>query len=501
MAAYTSPFIGYPGSPKDYSSLEAMRKRQKDVDDKAAKARTDKELDEIMKAIDIDPGKYLPFRIPQVKGIMGEGVDKILKAAAAGDYSALQEAKNEIKLRSGNFVAEKDDFDKVIKSSESGQTFTPADYRIMYSGKGPSDFQPYVDNGSLLFHKDTGRFVPTAFDNVDLPKYMIDVVGKYKNAPTDRIDALGRQIYETDVAGATNALAYTYDNEPAIKAKYRRFAGNSVVKEGRTKEQYEADLRNKFIEDGLGMIQPSRVVKPSKGINVEVNVGSGDATKDARVGRKSSQEFQMTYLDPTTGRPKLGTFVVDNWNATGDKKATFPVSATAYDIGTGAPIQTSENEQYVFNGFGEVYQLTREFTLTTTNGKKTTYKKGTIIPRELVEAAKKNGATEKILGAITSGGGRTIVQPAELFMQSVSFDESQNDQPAITAVFNQSLADLEANKAAEAKSSGGGSSSKPKTNTKPAAAAKTKESTATTEAKKKNAEKIAKDAGITPIRR
>lgn len=462
MAATTSPFIGYPGSPKDYSSLEAMRKRQKEVDDKAAKARTQKELDEIMKATDVDPGKYLPFRIPEVKGIMAEGVDKILKAAAAGDYSALQEAKNDIKLRSGNFVAERDDFDKVIKASEGGQVFTPADYRRLYSGKGKEDFQDLIESGALQVHQETGRFVPTAFDNVDLPKYMIEVVGKYKNAPTNKMDALGRQIYETDVEGATNALAYTYDNEPAIKAKYKLMAGNSVVKEGRSKEQYEAELRNKFIQDGLGMIQPSKVVRPSKGNNF--NFSFGDGTQDARMSQGTDQQFQSTYIDPVDGTAKLGNFTIANFNGVGNKKANMPMSSTAWNVETGQPAKTSANEDFVFNGFGDIYVLTQDFKTTARNGKVVEFRKGAVIPDELVPFAKEKGATKQILGATVKGESGSFVVPADIFMQSATFDETTGDKEAITEVFKRAAEKYKkgVSVTTSSKPNKGGGSSQPK---------------------------------------
>jgi hypothetical protein len=439
---------------------------------------------------------------------MGEGVKKIMESAAAGDYASMQQAKNDIKLKSGNFIAEKDDFDKVIKSSESGQTFTPADYRIMYSGKGPTDFQTLVDNNYLTVHEQTGRYVPTAFDNVDLPKYMIDVVGKYKNAPTDRIDALGRQIYETDVAGATNALAYTYDNEPAIKAKYRLLAGNSVVKEGKTKEQYETDLRNKFIEDGLGMIQPSRVVKPSQGNNFNFSFGNGE--QDARIATEgNNQAINTTYVDPVSGEMKVGTFTVARFQGVGDKKATMPISAYAYNVETGRPVTTSANEQFVFNGFGDINVLTQDFKVTARNGEVISYEKGAPIPDEYVPYAQKAGAVKKILGAQVKGESGTMVMPADIFMQSAAFDEATSDKEAITAAFNKAKAPYKdgsfsvisgsSNKKPSSKTTQQKSAIKTSTPQKTTSGSKTPTG-ASTEAKKKKAEEIAKKSGIAPMR-
>lgn len=439
MAAYTSPFIGYPGSPKDYSSLEAMRKRQKDVDDKAAKARTQKELDEIMKAIDIDPGKYLPFRIPEVKGIMGEGVDKILKAAAAGDYSALQEAKNDIKLRSGNFVAEKEDFDKVIKSTENGQTYTPVDYRTVYSGKGIEEFQPMIDRGDLQVHPDTKRLVPTAFENINIPTYTLNIVKDYKNLPTGKIDALGRNVYDTDVAGLTYALGVVFDNQPALAKKFTLLNQDRISKQDKSLDQINAEMRDLYIQDGVNMAVPNKVTnRPQKN---EFKFQFGDGTQDARIATEgNNQAINTTYVDPVSGEMKVGTFTVARFQGVGDKKATMPISAYAYNVETGRPVTTSANEQFVFNGFGDINVLTQDFKVTARNGEVVSYEKGAPIPDEYVPYAQKAGAVKKILGAQVKGESGTMVMPADIFMQSAAFDEATSDKEAITAAFNKAKA-------------------------------------------------------------
>lgn len=439
MAAYTSPFIGYPGSPKDYSSLEAMRKRQKDVDDKAAKARTQKELDEIMKATDIDPGKYLPFRIPQVKGIMAEGVDKILKAASAGDYSALQEAKNDIMLRSGNFVKEREDFDNVIKSNETGQTYTPVDYRSVYSGKGIEDFQSMIDSGALSVHKETGRLVPTSYENTDIPRYTLNIVKEYKNLPTGKTDSLGRNVYDTDVPGLTYALGVAFDNDPAMAKKFSSLNQNRISKEGKSPDQINAEMRDLYIQDGINMAVPNKVTNPSKGNNFNFSFGNGE--QDARIATEgNNQAINTTYVDPVSGEMKVGTFTVARFQGVGDKKATMPISAYAYNVETGRPVTTSANEQFVFNGFGDINVLTQDFKVTARNGEVVTYEKGAPIPDEYVPYAQKAGAVKKILGAQVKGESGTMVMPADIFMQSAAFDEATSDKEAITAAFNKAKA-------------------------------------------------------------
>ena len=502
MAATTSQFIGYPGSPKDYSSLEAMRKRQKEVDDNAAKARTQKELDEIMKATDVDPGKYLPFRIPEVKGIMAEGVDKILKAAAAGDYSALQEAKNDIKLRSGNFVDEKRAVDEAIKSAETGATFTAADLRRLYSGKGRGDFEDMIKSGAIQVHEETGRFIPTLYDNVDIPNYTLNIVKDYKNLPTGKTDSFGRFIYETDVEGLTNALGMTWDNQPALAKKFTLLNQDRIVKEGKSPEQINNELRQMYINQGLGMPVPSkRTNRPGDRTNI-FNLGNGTETPPAMKSIGLS-EIKITQTNPFTGKKEVGAFNLSNSRTLGDAVATIPKGVGSYYADTGESVTDSDLQKATFNEFGNALVFARDVTTNTPEGR-VTYKKGTPILQGFETAAIQNGWAKPAMVVSADVDGRYILSDARRFLQTKAITASKDDTPVINANLNEAEKDFEQyekdfkKREVDLKKIKEGRSTKPQTNTKPPA--KTKESASKVEAKKQNAAKIAKESGIKPLR-
>jgi hypothetical protein len=439
MAAYTSPFIGFAGSPRDYSSLEMARKRQSAAEEKVAKGRAQKELEDIYKMTTIDPKGYLPFRLPEIKEKFAQGVSKMVEAIAAQDYNALQEAKNEIVMTSGNYAAEKKDVDEVIKGTEGGKLFSTADFRRLYSGAGMDDFKDMLESGAIQIHEQTGRIVPTTSQNIDINKEQINTIAKYKNKPTGNLNSLGQQIFELDVDAAKSALYDQYMFQPAIQAKFNAINGDRIPREGKTPEQIQAELANLYVEDGLRKAPPSTTRNMQKDNNFSFKFGTEE--QDARIADGSTnQVVNTTYIDPASGETKVGSFTIARFQGVGDKKATMPMSSLAYNVETGQPVKTSANEQFVFNGFGDINVLTQDFKVTARNGEVISYEKGAPIPDEYVAIAQKKGAVKRILGAQVKGESGTMVMPAEIFMQSAAFDESDKDKPAITAAFNKAKA-------------------------------------------------------------
>jgi hypothetical protein len=437
--AYTSPFIGFAGSPKDYSSLEMARMRQADAENKSAKSRAQKELDDIYKMTSIDPKGYLPFRLPEIKEKFATGIEKILEAASSQDYNALQEAKNEILLTSGNFAAEKKDVDEVIKGTEGGKLFSTADFRRLYSGASIDDFKDMFDNGSIEIHEQTGRIIPRTSQNIIIDKEQVNLVSKYKNKPTTRFNSLGQQEFELDVDAAKNALYDQYMFQPAIQAKYNALNSNRISTEGKSPEQIQSDLANLYVQDGIRKALPNMTRNMPQDNNFSFQFGTGE--QDARIGDGGgNQAINTTYIDPVSGETKVGTFTIARFQGVGDKKATMPISSTAYNVETGQPVTTSANEQFVFNGFGDINVLTQDFKVTARNGDVISYEKGAPIPDEYVAIAQKKGAVKRILGAQVKGESGTMVMPAEIFMQSAAFDEATADKAAITAAFNKAKA-------------------------------------------------------------
>jgi hypothetical protein len=180
----------------------------------------------------------------------------------------------------------------------------------------------------------------------------------------------------------------------------------------------------------------------------------------------------------------------------------MPISSLAYNVETGQPVKTSANEQFIFNGFGDINVLTQDFKVTARSGEVISYEKGAPIPDEYVAIAQKKGAVKRILGAQVKGESGTMVMPAEIFMQSAAFDESDKDKPAITAAFNKAKAPYKDGSFSVISETITNQPSSKTTQAKPAAKASTpqKATGASSEAKKKKAEEIAKKSGIEPMR-
>jgi hypothetical protein len=437
--AYTSPFIGFAGSPRDYSSLEMARKRQAAAENKTAKGLAKKEMDEIYKATSISPEKYLPFRIPQIKEKFAEGIAKMGAAISAQDYNALQEAKNEILMYSGNFAAEKKDVDEIIKGTEGGKLYSPVNFRRLYSGSKMEDFDDMGQIGAITIQPETERIIPTASQNLDINKAQVDLVKQYKNKSTGELDNLGREILALDIDAAKNALYDQYFLQPAIQAKYNALNSNRISKEGKSPEQIQTELAQMYVNDGIEKAVPNATKNIPQSNSFRFEFGTGE--QDARIGDGGgNQAINTTYIDPVSGETKVGTFTIARFQGVGDKKATMPISSTAYNVETGQPVTTSANEQFVFNGFGDINVLTQDFKVTARNGDVISYEKGAPIPDEYVAIAQKKGAVKRILGAQVKGESGTMVMPAEIFMQSAAFDEATADKAAITAAFNKAKA-------------------------------------------------------------
>jgi hypothetical protein len=439
--AYTSPFIGFAGSPKDYSSLEMARKRQAAAENKTAKGLAKKEMDEIYKATSIDPKGYLPFRLPQIKEKFAEGIAKMGAAISAQDYNALQEAKNEIIMYSGNFAAEKQDFDKVIKSNQSGATFSDGDYSIAYSASSINDLQPFIDSGAMGFQKETERVIPIAYDNVDIPLRQLGIVEKYNNMPTTDINSLGQQIFKFDVQGATNALANDYDTEAPVRRKFRYENIGRIPKEGKSPEQIEAELRQMYINKGLSMETPSTTRNLPKQDIYNFNLGKDGEVPPVMKAVKLS-EIKITQTNPFTGKKEVGVLSLNNSRTLGDAAATIPKGVDAYYADTGDSASDSDLQKATFNEFGNAIVFNKDVTVNTPNGR-VTYKKGSPILQGYESWAILNGYAKPAMLVSAQVDGRYIMSDARRYMQTKAISASKDDEPIISANLNEAEKDFE----------------------------------------------------------
>jgi hypothetical protein len=437
MAAYTSPFIGFAGSPRDYSSLEMARKRQSAAEEKVAKGRAQKELDDIYKMTSIDPKEYLPFRIPQIKEKFAQGVSKMVEAIAAQDYNALQEAKSEIVMFSGNFAAEKKDIDEMIKGTEGGKLYSPVNFRRFYSGSKMEDFDDMGQVGAFTVHPETGRIIPTASQNLDINRAQVDLVKQYKNKSTGELDKYGREILVLDVDAASNALYDQYFLQPAIQAKYNALNSNRISTEGKSPEQIQADLANLYVEDGLRKALPNTTRNIPKQDIYNFNLGQGGELPPALKPIELS-EIKMSQTSPITGKKEVGVFNLNNSRTLGDAVATIPKGVGAYYADTGDSASDSDLQKATFNEFGNALVFSKDVTTNTPNGT-VTYKKGTPILQGFESIAIVNGWAKPAMVVSAQVDGRYVLSDARRFLQTKAITASKEDTPVI----NQNLIEAE----------------------------------------------------------
>jgi hypothetical protein len=504
MAAYTSPFIGFAGSPRDYSSLEMARKRQADAEEKAVRGKAQKELEDIYKMTSIDPKGYLPFRIPQIKEKFAEGIAKMGAAISAQDYNALQEAKNEILMYSGNFAAEKKDIDEMIKGTEGGKLYSPVNFRRFYSGSKMEDFDDMGQVGAFTVHEETGRIIPTASENIDINKAQVDLVKQYKNKATTNFNILGQQEFELDVPAASSALYDQYMLQPAIRAKYNALNSNRIAKEGKSNEQIQAELAQLYVKDGLENAVPNKVGNIPKQDIYNFNLGQDGELPPALKPIERS-EIKITQISPWTGEKEVGVLSLNNSRTLGDAVATIPKGVGAYYADTGDSASDSDIQKATFNEFGNALVFSKDVTINTPKGR-VTYKKGSPILQKSETWAIQNGYAKPAMLVSAQVDGRYILSDARRFLQTKAITASREDTPVINQnlieaekdfekyekEFKKREADLKKIKADREKKSKGGGQPKPTQN---------KTTGASTEAKKKKAEEIAKKSGIVPIRR
>jgi len=426
MAAYTSPFIGFAGSPRDYSSLEMARKRQSAAEEKVAKGRAQKELEDIYKMTSIDPKEYLPFRIPQIKEKFAQGVSKMVEAIAAQDYNALQEAKNEIVMTSGNFAAEKKDIDEMIKGTEGGKLYSPVNFRRFYSGSKMEDFDDMGQVGAFTVHPETGRIIPTASQNLDINRAQVDLVKQYKNKSTGELDKYGREILVLDVDAASNALYDQYFLQPAIQLKYNALNSDRIVKEGKSPEQIQSELAQLYVEDGLRKEVPSATRNIPKGMTI--NIDNVPPEQEYSVTSIPENEINISVINPS-GTTVLRRYGMRNQQAPGDMNITMPTNASAVNISTGQEVNTSDIKKGTFNVIGQGLTLNRPAKLG-----ETVYPKGYLIPKDYEEFAIANGyAKPSKIALIKTEDGESLSVPAEVYFQAWSMDSSNKNQKATKA--------------------------------------------------------------------
>jgi hypothetical protein len=402
------------------------RKRQAAAEEKVAKGRAQKELDDIYKMTSIDPKGYLPFRLPEIKEKFAQGVSKMVEAIAAQDYNALQEAKNEIVMTSGNFAAEKKDVDEVIKGTEGGKLFSTADFRRLYSGAGMEDFNDMLESGAIQIHEQTGRIVPTTSQNIDINKEQINTIAKYKNKPTGNLNSLGQQIFELDVDAAKSALYDQYMLQPAIQAKFNALNGDRIPREGKSPEQIQAELANLYVTEGLRKALPNTTRNMPKGMTI--NIDNVPPEQEYSVTSIPENEINISVINPS-GTTVLRRYGMRNQQAPGDMNITMPTNASAVNISTGQEVNTSDIKKGTFNVIGQGLTLNRPAKLGDT-----VYPKGYLIPKDYEEFAIANGyAKPSKIALIKTEDGESLSVPAEVYFQAWSMDSSNKNQKATKA--------------------------------------------------------------------
>jgi len=163
-AAYTAPMLAITGSPKDYTGIAAARQRQEAADEAKVKSEGKKKDEEIRKALRIEPGTYLPFRVPEIESAFTETMNSLDKAKIDGDFNAESEAMFKFKQKVADLQKEKKEYDEAKKGISQGTLVSRGDLSKVGSASSMNDFQDVIDSGAASVEPNTGRLQFNAFE-------------------------------------------------------------------------------------------------------------------------------------------------------------------------------------------------------------------------------------------------------------------------------------------------------------------------------------------------
>jgi hypothetical protein len=429
--ALTGLGIALGGRTKDYTQVELAQRKQKQLEERAAKDRKAKELEEITKDIAIKPGAFLDFRYPQATQRVGQFLEEYQKTDGYGQKAQL---KFNLLQDLEKFKQEKMDFDKYRQGIAKGELIADDDIEVLNTGKDEADIDSQIKYGGIVKTPE-GTYRINAYQNINVPKRQQDLADQVKikwmqGNTMQGADGKPMLVGEPSKEEFKVMLGSDFDNDPNLQKNLARLYRSQLDSQGITDPQERlAKVKELYITSGLPYLSGNQVRGGGATNNYNFQIGNGQ-NENPSTTPLGNNKIMIVGQNPATGEKFLGTYTRAKTWALGDAFATIPPGVEAYYGDTGEPVSSADMEKATFNDISVGYVLNKDVTLRGPFGA-VKFKKGQPVFDEYFDIAKKNNLVEPAIIASTKVGDRTIYSDGSRFLQSKAITTSKEDTPVI----------------------------------------------------------------------
>lgn len=430
--ALTGLGIALGGRTKDYTQVELAQRKQKQLEEKAAKDKQAKELEGITKDIAIKPGEFLDFRQPAIKQEVAKFIEDYQNTQGYGEKAQL---KFNLLSRLEQFKQEKRDADKYRQGIAQGTYAADDDIETLYTAVNEDEVIGKTKYGGIVKSPE-GTFRVDAYQKVDIPKRQADLAQKVKidwMEANTRTGADGKPVLigEPNKEDFKVMLGADFDSNQDIQRNAIRTYRNQLEAEGLMSDPAKAmaKARELYITNGANFLTGSQLRGGGATNNYNFQIGNGQ-NENPSTTPLGNNKIMIVGQNPVTGDKFLGTYTRAKTWALGDAFATIPPGVEAYYGDTGEPVSSADMEKATFNDISVGYVLNKDVTLRGPFGA-VKFKKGQPVFDEYFDIAKKNNLVEPAIIASTKVGDRTIYSDGSRFLQSKAITTSKEDTPVI----------------------------------------------------------------------
>lgn len=421
--ALTGLGIALGGRTKDYTQVELAQRKQKQLEERAAKDKQAKELEDITGDIFTKPGKFLDFRRPQINQRYAQFIKDYQNAQGYGDKSEL---KFGLIQDLEKWRKEAEDYYNTRKNIASGTIKIDDDPDLLVTSRDEDEISRNIKYGGVSKTPE-GTYYLNAYKNIDIPKRQRDIAQKVKidwmeantrPGPDGKPMLLGEPSKEDFKA----MLGVDFDSNIDVQKNAKNTYRDQIEAAGIKYDTPEATAlaRELYINNGLPNLTGSALRGGGATNNFNIDVGQGDGQINYQAESTDGENINVTYTDPQ-GKPFVDAIYLRYGQAIGDNKATFPAGTEAYYMDTGEPVSDSDIKTGTYNKFGVVYVLDKDFVIG-----KTTYKKGTPIPKRYEKLAVEKGLARPQKVVFVKSGNRSWTGPAESYYQTAIIEATNS---------------------------------------------------------------------------
>lgn len=349
--ALTAQGIGFSGVPRDYTAIVMQGKRQKQLDEQAAKEKKDKEYDKLYEQINIkDPTKFFSFDLQDIKRTTAETIDKLAKAKASGNYAEAQKITSDYNTTIGSLQQQKIDYDAKVKTGK--YIFDPDLINFENSPTREEAVKKYGQSEGVVSENNQFRFNATPnfddstfFTNVakDPNVVMLDGYETVKDADGN---SYRREKFKINVAAFDARLKNAMEDPQLLAAEAAKYRIKNPKWRELSPLEFEQNVKDDFIERGRTYAQipknKERNIGKADITNVTVNSGNGEKIDEADLNGISNVRLKFKSKVKRADGSDLNIDYDVPAKAVGavkDISATYPNTIGLIDVNTGQPIK------------------------------------------------------------------------------------------------------------------------------------------------------------------